>query len=448
MFKIKLALKYMIRKPISWLAVLAVAVSVFIAVVVMTVMHGLVVDFTQKNHRLVGDCVVFTDSLVGFPYYEDFIEELRSQNEIASACPAVINMALLSLKGLESSVGVNLMGIDAASYCESTGFCDTLYQKIDRPEDLFTHSFSQTTPGCIRGICMMNRADHRGEYTHSLDYPVKINLSCFPLSYKGTLLKAGADVVNTKTFFVSNDSNTGLAKVDARTIYIDIATAQELCGMGGSEPRISAVFIKFKSEKSLQTNVDKVRESWNAYSANLQEGPFAQLIQNVKVQDWRTYRRESIAPMEKEQTMLIALFVLIGIVTVFIIFVVFFMIVSHKRKDIGILKSFGISVLDLTNVFLSHSLLIGSAGAAIGAGSGWAFIRNANAIENWMYARFGWQVWDRTIYSIGALPDDVKPEVVTTIVVCALLACVAGALVPSLKASRQRPVDILQVDQL
>jgi len=72
MYKILLAVRYFLKRRITHFAVLAVALCVFIVVVVMTVMTGLVSDFKQKNHDFVGDCVVGTESLVGFAYYEDF----------------------------------------------------------------------------------------------------------------------------------------------------------------------------------------------------------------------------------------------------------------------------------------------------------------------------------------------------------------------------------------
>ena len=69
MYKLVLAFRYLTKRPVSYLAFLAVAICVFIVVVVMTVMTGLVSDFRQKNHSFVGDCVVGTESLVGFEYY-------------------------------------------------------------------------------------------------------------------------------------------------------------------------------------------------------------------------------------------------------------------------------------------------------------------------------------------------------------------------------------------
>ena len=76
MYKFILAFRYMFRKRISYLALLAVSLCVFIVVVVMTVMTGLVDDFKRKNHEFVGDCVIGTESLVGFGQYEDFVKIL------------------------------------------------------------------------------------------------------------------------------------------------------------------------------------------------------------------------------------------------------------------------------------------------------------------------------------------------------------------------------------
>jgi lipoprotein-releasing system permease protein len=68
MYKIILAIRYLLKRRITYFAVLAVALCVFIVVVVMTVMTGLVDDFKQKNHNFVGDCVVGTESRVCFSY--------------------------------------------------------------------------------------------------------------------------------------------------------------------------------------------------------------------------------------------------------------------------------------------------------------------------------------------------------------------------------------------
>ena len=97
MYKLILIIRYLLKRRITHFAIAAVALCVFIVVVVMTVMTGLVGDFKQKNHEFVGDCVVGTESLVGFPYYEEFMGVLERIGLVAGVSPVVKNYALLSL---------------------------------------------------------------------------------------------------------------------------------------------------------------------------------------------------------------------------------------------------------------------------------------------------------------------------------------------------------------
>ena len=50
MYKLVLTTRYLLKRRITHFAVLAVALCVFIVVVVMTVMTGLVGDLKQNNH--------------------------------------------------------------------------------------------------------------------------------------------------------------------------------------------------------------------------------------------------------------------------------------------------------------------------------------------------------------------------------------------------------------
>jgi ABC-type lipoprotein release transport system permease subunit len=79
---------------------------------------------------------------------------------------------------------------------------------------------------------------------------------------------------------------------------------------------------------------------------------------------------------------------------------------------------------------------------------GWLFLLKINQIEDWLFEHFNWQLYDRTIYAIGDIPNQVNPKVLGVIVLSAIIACLAGALLPSLQAARSTPVDTLQVNQL
>jgi lipoprotein-releasing system permease protein len=166
------------------------------------------------------------------------------------------------------------------------------------------------------------------------------------------------------------------------------------------------------------------------------------------VESWNGYRRSAIAAVENEQMMMMVVFAMIGIIAVFIVFVVFYMIVSHKSKDIGILKSIGVSKTNLISLFLNFAFLVGVFGSAVGAFGGWLFLMKINRIEDWLFRQFEFQLWDRTLYAIGDIPNAIDLKVLTGIILSAILACLIGALVPSWQAAKLQPVKTLQVDQL
>ncbi len=131
--------------------------------------------------------------------------------------------------------------------------------------------------------------------------------------------------------------------------------------------------------------------------------------------------------MEKEQVMMTLLFCLIGIITVFIILVIFYMIVTSKTKDIGILKSIGAVNADILEVFLGVAALIGIIGAAAGSFAGIIFLSYINTFENWLFKHFGFQLWDRTIYAIDSIPNKLEPKILAVILIAAITACLIGA---------------------
>lgn len=436
------------KRRITYFAVLAVALCVFIVVVVMTVMSGLVNEFKEKNHRFAGDCVVGTESLVGFAYYEDFLKLLQQQDYVEAVSPVVKSYALKRRRGSDQDDVVEIMGIEPASFSRATGFGDTLYYHKDDVSKTFEIPYDANLVGCVLGEFLFGQ-ETNSQFLTKTDLPhIAYSISCFPLTARGALAQAGTDMVDTKTFYYSDQSSTGLPRVDGMVVYLPLKEAQILCGMSGPIQRISRLHIKFKPNIKIQTGCEKVQALWQKFRLDKAGETQAYSLDTVTVQSWKQFRRSSIAPMENEQTEMSFMFGFVGITTVFIVLVVFYMIISHKSKDIGILKSIGVSNFDIIELFSGYALLVGIIGAGIGLLSGCSFLLKINEIEGWLYEHYGFQLWDRTIYAIGDIPNKIEFNILAIIAVSAIVACLAGALIPSLQAARQKPVDTLQVGQL
>ena len=433
------------------MAILSVIVCVFMVVLVMTVMKGLVDDFEQKNHEFFGDCILSTESLVGFPYYEEFLAHLDKQEYVKASAPVLEGVAILTRPGQESNHIVKVMGLDVERFINTTNFAETIHYHADNPLNVFTPTYESEREGCVFGAEMIHYRDAvTGDYNYSeLSPRLQVDLSCFPLTAKGNLAKAGTDVVNTKSFTYSDAAFTNLIRLDENTIYIPLHTLQLLTN-AGSEKRATAIYVKFMDgdERSVELGTRKIQAIWQLFVQAHKDTAYANLLGNVTVQKWMDYRRETIAPMQKEETMMAILFLMLGVITVFIVLVVFYMIISHKSKDIGILKSIGISTSGIVCIFLLFAVTIGLIGSLIGAAGGCLFLLKANQIEDWLYAQYGWQVWDRSVYAIGDIPNDIQPELIGIVIFSAVAACIIGAFIPSFQAARRRPSEILQVNQL
>ncbi|MHC4287312.1 MAG: ABC transporter permease, partial [Planctomycetota bacterium] len=206
MIKWLLAWRYFFKRPISILAVVAVALCVFTVLVVMTVMNGLLRDFKQKNHDYAGDCVIASDSLVGFGYYEGFMDILSQQSFVAAVSPVARGVGLVHLKQYKWENGIEIHGIDPILHSRATNFGDTLHYQERTPENAFHPQYAPQLDGCITGIDVIpfGRRNTDGTYSYN-DKPVMMELviSAFPLNIKGGLRRS-LDLVSTKSFFYSD----------------------------------------------------------------------------------------------------------------------------------------------------------------------------------------------------------------------------------------------------
>ncbi|MFA5785162.1 MAG: FtsX-like permease family protein [Phycisphaerae bacterium] len=449
MYKFTLSFRYLIRRPISYFAIAAVALCVFVVFVVITVLTGLSRDFKNKVYTSTGDCVVYTKSLAGFGYYDEFLELLRKENYIEAASPVVRSYALVSV-AQSGSLSVNrqsvleIAGIEPVPFSKITAFENWLVYHKDNLANVFEPPYDPNLPGCVPGIEILFEKDKQGRY-HTTAQPTKtaFEISCIPLNAKGALARTGAGELNTKTFYYSDHFEVGYS-LDSRLIFLPLEDAQLLCGMATGHKRITHIHIKFKDGIGLNSGTAQVQKLWNDFAASKTGLPYHDLLEQVQVQNWKDFSRVIVALVETQQTMMIVCFCLIGIITVFIVLVVFYMLVAHKSKDIGILKSLGASGINILSVFLNFALLIGLAGSAVGALAGWPFLVYINDIFRLLH----FQLWNPQLTSIGDIPNTIEPKVLAIIIISAVAASLLGALLPSWRASKIKCVDTLQVAQL
>jgi len=443
MFKWLLIWRYFLRRQAAYCAVAAVALVVMLAVVVLSVLSGLVVDIKEKNHQWSGDVVVRRDSLVGFPYYQEFIQRLSSEGFVAT--PVVKTYGLLNNRR-----GVQVMGVKLGEFCEVTGLQQTLAYQADSkaptffvPDGVYRQpgggalTAEQRRRGCILGRYLLESGFSAGRY----------GLTLFGLNSQGVL--TGSESGEHQTFWYVDESKTNLVDIDSSTVYVDFDELQKMIWMHGSgeEPsRTSEIRVRLAKGLDFSQGKEKIASLWDAFQREYQGQSNGKLLADVKVQDWKEYRRSRIAPAENEKRLMVLVFAMIGTMGVFVIFAIFYLIVTDKIKDLGILKSVGGSNAAMGQIFLGYGLLVGVVGSALGLAAGWAIVTCSNEIEGQLNNWFGFRLWDPEVYAIERIPDIVYPNQAMWIVTLAVVASVIGAAAPARRAMKLEVVEALRVE--
>jgi len=456
MFRLLLIWRYFISRRVAFLAVGAVALLVMMVLVVLSVMTGLLDDTRKRNHNWSGDVILSRDSLVGFGYYDEFITVLDECELVEESTAVVRTFGLLGAGGTAEFYGVRL-----DEFCRVTEFKDTLwYQKnkgevnFEVPAGGMAVSAEQRRRGGIAGVYQLHGGwDKEGLKLQRESWLRPGNdgwmVTVFGVTYRGTL--AGAGLGTSQMFYYVDDSDSGLVDIDRMALYVDFAELQGLCSMDGSDggvSRASEIRVRLKDGVELWQGKNEVGRLWREFKLKWGREKQGKLLDDVKVQSWKGFRRDQIAIAENEKAMMTVVFVLIGLMAVFIIFAIFYMIVLEKYRDLGIIKSVGGSGWAVSSLFLGYGLLVGIVGSVTGTVAGVLIVINSNEIEAFLNRHIpgGFQIWDPSMYAISRIPDVV--DVSQAIVICcvAILACVLGALIPACRAGSLVAVDALRVE--
>jgi lipoprotein-releasing system permease protein len=303
------------------------------------------------------------------------------------------------------------------------------------------------------GIPGLSFRTPQGETVRYLVPGCKTDLWLIPL---GRTMSA-TETPSKSRFTVVDDSSTDVASIDSNIVYIPFDTLQQLNNMGAeysadspgelvTPARCSAIHIRvrppYSDERNLRVVAGKLQKLWDDF---LRRHPRATSSQ-VDVMTWRQRQEKVIAPIESQRTLVVVMFGIISIVSVVLIFVIFYMIVVQKTKDIGVLKAVGASNFGVAQIFLMYGAAVGLTGSILGLVIGTVFVHYINPIHDWLGSALGFQVWSRETFMFSMIPNKVDWTSSALIVAGAILAGLLGAIIPAVRASRMQPVEALRYE--
>ena len=220
---------------------------------------------------------------------------------------------------------------------------------------------------------------------------------------------------------VSGIFNSGMYDYDLNLAFVNLKTAQDILGLPG---KISSIAIKLDN----MNLAGKVRDELSSI-----------LGLNFVLKTWSEANQNFFAALKLEKLTMFIILTLIILVASFNIVSTLMVMVVEKTKDIGILKSLGMTSSRVRRIFTLQGLIIGFSGTFSGAGGG---ILLCGLLKKYQFIKL-----PQDIYYIDRLPVSIELWPDIAVIVCAAMGIVlVSTLYPAAKAAGLKPVDALRYE--
>jgi lipoprotein-releasing system permease protein len=460
MYKTFLSWRYMRARRTNLIGVIGIGVGVGALIMILSIMTGFLEETKKTLRGGLADIIVEPAQVAASrgsrasSSPDPILEVVRADPRVEAACAELAWGGMLGMGGRETAITqevladpqlfsmtvVRLFGIDAKDELATTD----LRAALQRPPP------QKRAPNTVH----ISVADVDHPFAPPPGYvPEGMPLaSCIvgaQLAYRWGLqrgsviwLTTGVPDVETgelhpndRRFVVAGTFHSGENEMDLQRIYIE---RSELADFLSTGVQYSQVLVKLRDYPK-----DGVALRDDLASKLVDKG----LIKSSgAVSTWEDYRRSLLGAIENERVLMAIMLSLVVVVAGFTVFAILSMMVTEKRRDIGILSALGATPGGVTMLFVLigfwDTLLGAFGGAALGM---WAAYK-IDPLERWLSDRFGVQIFNRNVYLFDHIPAIVNPLWVGTIVAGTFVVALLFALLPAWKAGRLHPLDALRYE--
>jgi lipoprotein-releasing system permease protein len=161
---------------------------------------------------------------------------------------------------------------------------------------------------------------------------------------------------------------------------------------------------------------------------------------------WRDSAGGFLRALEVEDNVMFVILSILVLIAAMNIVSGLIMLVKNKGRDIGILRTMGLSEGSILRIFFLCGAVVGLAGTAAGVVLGCLFALYIDPIFAFVNWAMGGGVWDPAIRGIYALPAELRAVDVAKAVALSLALSFGVTLIPARRAARMNPVEALRYE--
>lgn len=164
------------------------------------------------------------------------------------------------------------------------------------------------------------------------------------------------------------------------------------------------------------------------------------------IADWTQAHSNFFKAVQTEKRVMFIILLLIVAVAAFNIVSTLVMVVTDKRADIAILRTQGMTPLDVMGIFIVLGTVIGLSGTLLGGVGGVLLALNVETIVPAIERTFGVQFMPGDVYYISDLPSRLLWSDVRNITATAFFLSILATIYPAWQASRIQPAEELRYE--
>jgi len=382
-----------------------VVLGVAALIIVLSVMNGFEKEVRERILGITGHMVVKKYDRTGIEYDSLMTTIKQESDDIVGISPVISSKAGISVRGQQD--GIMVKGV-ILGYDQDVGDWG---KHIIKGKYSFADTVSlkgNVLPGIILGKYV---ADRLGAI---IDDEVVIVSIDEESSFTNPTPRIGK-------FVVKGIFETGMYDYDNSLVYINLNEAQGL--FKKKKGRCDALEFKLKN----YNDAPKESEALSKYLGY----PYYSL-------DWGTMHRTIFKWMKIEKWAMSLALSLIIVVAAFNIISSLVMLVMEKTRDIGVLKTIGLSSKQIARIFMLNGLYVGVVGAFLGTSIGLGF-----SLIQMKYKIFS---IPGDVYFVNKLPISISVTDVIIVNVVAVVLCLLASYYPSKRAAKLDVVEAVHYE--